>query len=150
MAEQVGEHDALARDILEVVSRLQGATQAPPRPRGNELSRSQLAILRYLARHGSCKMRDLAAGLGVTPATMTAPIKLLVRAGLVEREHDDADWRSVRVMVTPQGLATQDEADATRSRVVGRALAALSAEHRALLMVSLPALRALAAAAAAD
>jgi len=145
MAEQ-SEYDSLALGILEVVSALQAAVQAPPRPRGAEVSRSQLAILRYLAQHGPSKMRDLAEGLAVTPATMTAPIKLLARTGLVERQHDDTDWRSVRVDVTEAGRAAQGDADASRSQPVAVALATLSAEHRALLMVSLPALRALAAA----
>jgi DNA-binding MarR family transcriptional regulator len=140
------EQDALALGILEVVNGLQSAIQAPPRPRGNELSRSQLAILRYLASHGPCAMHELASGLSVTPATMTAPIKLLVRTGLVERRHDDDDWRSVRVQVTEQGMSAQSVADSSRARVVAHALEALSAEHRALLTVSLPALRALAAA----
>ena len=140
------EHESLAQGLLEVVGALQAAVQAPPRPRGAELSRSQLAILRYLAHHGPSKMRDLAEGLAVTPATMTAPIKLLARTGLVERQHDDKDWRSVRVDITEAGRAVQSGADASRSQPVAAALATLSAEHRALLMVSLPALRALAAA----
>ncbi len=140
------EYDALAVGILEVVGALQAAIQAPPRPRGNELSRSQLAILGYLALHGPSKMRDLAEGLVVTPATMTAPIKMMARAGLVERQHDEKDWRLVRVRITELGLAAHSGADASRSLPVAAALAALSAEHRALLMVSLPAFRALAAA----
>ena len=139
------EYDALAMGILEVVGALQAAIQAPPRPRGDELSRSQLAILRYLAHHGPSKMRDLAEGLVVTPATMTAPIKLMARNGLVERQHDDKDWRLVRVSITELGLSAQSGADESRSQPVAIALAALSAEHRALLMVSLPAFRALAA-----
>jgi DNA-binding MarR family transcriptional regulator len=146
METRQAEQDALALGILEVVSGLQSAVQAPARPRGNELSRSQLAILRFLAGHGPSAMHELAAGLSVTPATMTAPIKLLVRAGLVERQHDDNDWRSVRVRVTEQGMTIQAGADATHAQAVSRALAGLSAEHRALLTVSLPALRALAAA----
>ncbi|HVC81585.1 MAG TPA: MarR family transcriptional regulator [Chloroflexota bacterium] len=145
MSEQ-SDYDSLAMGILDVVSALQAAVQAPPRPSGAEMSRSQLAILRYLARNGPSKMRDLAAGLDVTPATMTAPIKLLARTGLVERQHDDTDWRSVRVNITEAGRAAQGGADASRSQLVASALATLSAEHRALLMVSLPAMRALAAA----
>ncbi|HXT35679.1 MAG TPA: MarR family transcriptional regulator [Chloroflexota bacterium] len=145
MAEQ-SEYESLATGILDVVSALQAVVQAPPRPRGAELSRSQLAILRFLAQHGPSKMRDLAEGLAVTPATMTAPIKLMARTGLVERQHDDTDWRSVRVDITEAGRAAQGGADASRSQPVAAALATLSAEHRALLMVSLPALRALAAA----
>ncbi|HEY8287514.1 MAG TPA: MarR family transcriptional regulator [Chloroflexota bacterium] len=145
MAEQ-SEIESLAMGIVDVVTALQAAIQAPPRPRGDDLSRSQLAILRYLAQHGPSKMRDLAEGLVVTPATMTAPIKLLARTGLVERRHDDTDWRLVRVEITEAGRTAQGGADASRSQSLATALATLSAEHRALLMVSLPALRALAAA----
>jgi DNA-binding MarR family transcriptional regulator len=108
------------------------------------VTRSQLTTLRYLAEHGTCEMHELAAGVGVTSPTMTSTVKLLVKKGLVERRHHEQDWRKVQITATPAGLAAQQEFAGARAEALARAFSALSAEQRALLIVSLPALRALA------
>lgn len=47
--------------------------------------------------------RDLAADLGVAPATLTPVVDALESAGAVRRERDAADRRVVRLAVTPAG-----------------------------------------------
>ena len=140
----LAEHGALATGLIEAITELQAGLQAPERTRGSELSRSQLATLSYLTEHGACAMQDLAAGVGVTPATMTSTVKLLVRKGLVERRHDEEDWRTVRVSASSLGTQAQEQSLHARTAALAGAIQSLSAEHRALLMVALPALRALA------
>jgi DNA-binding MarR family transcriptional regulator len=108
------------------------------------VTRSQLATLRYLADHGTCEMHELAAGVGVTSPSMTSTVKLLVKKGLIDRQHDQQDWRKVLITATAEGLAAQRQFAGIRAQALARALSALSAEQRAMLMVATPALRALA------
>jgi DNA-binding MarR family transcriptional regulator len=136
----------LASGLLAAVVEIAGWLPAEL-PAGSDLpevTASQLAALRYLAAHGTSEMHTLAAGAGVTAPTMTATIKVLARKGLVDREHDEQDWRKVLITATARGKAAYEEYLERRQRALTDALARLSDEHRALLLVSLPALRALA------
>src|SRR5579872_1158424 len=101
----------LGADLLETITSI--AAGLPRDVQGDDaassVTRSQLAALRYLAEHGTCGMHTLAAGVGVTSPTMTSTIKLLIDKGLVERRHDDRDWRKVLITPTPSGLAAQQQ-----------------------------------------
>jgi DNA-binding MarR family transcriptional regulator len=108
------------------------------------VTRSQRAVLRYLSAKGPCAMFDLASGAGVTPPTMTSTIKILVRKKLVDRRHDDVDWRTVLISVSDLGRQTLANVASQQSRQIGMAIQQLPAEQRAMLMVALPSLRALA------
>jgi DNA-binding MarR family transcriptional regulator len=88
-------------------------------------------------------MRALAAGVGVTSPTMTSTIKLLVKKGLVERDHDQGDWRKVLITASSRGLAAEHAFMESRLDALGGALERLTAEQRAMLLVAMPALRAL-------
>lgn len=140
------ESQQLAAGILEALTRIVAglprdvsASEAAP-----GVTRSQLAALRYLAEHGTSEMRELAAGVGVTSPTMTSTVKLLVKKGLLDRQHDQTDWRKVLITATPAGIAAQQQFAGTRAAALARALATLTPEQRAMLIVALPALRALA------
>jgi DNA-binding MarR family transcriptional regulator len=141
----------LAAALLEAFTAISAALPADL-PGGEvfpEVTESQLAALSYLARHGTCEMRTLAVGVGVTSPTMTSTIKLLVRKGLVERDHDHADWRKVLITASPRGLAAEATFMESRLSALCNALERLSAEQRAMLLVAMPALRALTARAGA-
>lgn len=137
----------LARDLLVV---LDGVARALPDDLGGiattpPVSRSQLAALGYLAEHGPTEMQRLATGVGVSSPTMTATVRLLREKGLVSREHDEVDMRRVFVAATEAGLQAQAAFATGRSERLAAAMGRLGAEQRALLLVALPALRAVAA-----
>lgn len=142
----MAEHDALAAGLLDAVARI--AAGLPADVQASEaavgVTRSQLLTLRYLAEHGTSEMNALATGVGVTSPTMTSTVKLLVKKGLATREHDTHDWRKVLITATPDGERAQRAFTGTRAAALARAVASLGAEHRALLLVALPALRSLA------
>ena len=71
----------------------------------HELSATALGVLGVLAEEGGLSHRDLAAAVGVTPATLTPVIDALERDESVERERDRNDRRVVRVWITPTGRA---------------------------------------------
>jgi DNA-binding MarR family transcriptional regulator len=67
------------------------------------LSATALSVLGVLAEEDGLSHRDLAAGVGVTPATLTPVIDALERDEAVERERDRNDRRVVRVRITRTG-----------------------------------------------
>jgi DNA-binding MarR family transcriptional regulator len=138
--------EQLAANLLEVVGPLLTNLQraAPASDAGAGVTRSQLAALRFLAERGACTMSELADGVGVTAPSMTATVKLLVKNGLAKREHDQQDWRTVHVTAAAAGLDAYRRYDHGRAEALARCLQALSAEQRAMLLVALPSLRALA------
>ena len=141
----------LAAALLEAFTAISAAlpVDLPASDAFPEITESQLAALHYLARRGTSEMRTLAAGVGVTSPTMTSTIRLLVKKGLVQRDHDLADWRKVLITASPRGLAAEAAFMESRLSALDSALDRLSAEQRAMLLVAMPALRALTAGAGA-
>jgi len=146
MTSQNPEIDILASQLLETLPNVMThlLRAVPASSGGTGVTSSQLTVLGYLLTHDECTMQELASGLGVTSATMTAAVKLLVKNGLVARKHDDEDWRTVRITLDDAGRAAHDRFMRTRIDTLATVLQTLPAEHRALLLVCLPALRALA------
>jgi DNA-binding MarR family transcriptional regulator len=62
-----------------------------------------MGVLGALTREGGVSHRELAARLGVTPATLTPVVEALATAGHLTRERDPADRRVVRLSVTRPG-----------------------------------------------
>lgn len=60
-------------------------------------------ILVNLLKNGSCRMSELAHAVGRSKSTVTTLIEKLEREGLVSRETDSADSRSVLVRLTEKG-----------------------------------------------
>ncbi len=103
--------DALSRDRLRVGEAWRelrrGASMARFRELlyGDELEMGQVDALDALAQHGPCRMRELAVALRVDASTATRMVARLADQGLVEREPDPDDARSVRVRMSAHGEA---------------------------------------------
>jgi DNA-binding MarR family transcriptional regulator len=67
------------------------------------MSLTSLSTLSTLDRTGSRRITDLAVIEGVTQPSMTVLIRVLERAGLVERRGDPADGRVALVALTDAG-----------------------------------------------
>jgi MarR family transcriptional regulator, organic hydroperoxide resistance regulator len=83
------------------------------------LTPTAIGALGVLARSGGLSHRELAARVGVTPATLTPVVDALVAAAAIVRTRDTADRRVVRLSITGAGrerLATASEAVAARLR----------------------------------
>jgi DNA-binding MarR family transcriptional regulator len=72
------------------------------------LTQAGMATLMTLAEHGELPHRAVAEHCFVRPATLTGIVDTLERDGLVERQRDDTDRRSVRLAITPAGRARVD------------------------------------------
>jgi DNA-binding MarR family transcriptional regulator len=141
--EPVGEFGPLAAALLDAATAVARVERMDVATASVGVTSSQLVVLRQLAEHGPSAMLDLAAGVGVTGPTMTSTVRILLRKGLVERRHEDEDWRTVLVSITVPGQGALAAASAQRVALISGAMQALSVEQRALLTVALPALQAL-------
>jgi len=79
------------------------------RERINPFSVLQLETLQYVADHHNPTMNDVARYLSITPPSATSLITVVVRAGYLERLHDETDRRKVRLLVTSRGHRAIDQ-----------------------------------------
>jgi DNA-binding MarR family transcriptional regulator len=68
----------------------------------------------------------------------TEQIIKLERAGLARRETDPDDSRAVRVVLTAEGRAAVDSANARRNAVMAGILSSLSEQDRQALVAAIP------------
>ncbi|RKN43463.1 MarR family winged helix-turn-helix transcriptional regulator [Micromonospora endolithica] len=69
------------------------------------LTQAGMVALLTLAQHGALPHRTVAERCFVRPATLTGIIDTLERDGLVQRQRDETDRRSVRLALTDDGHA---------------------------------------------
>ncbi len=118
---------ALPDDLLRLARLLRRHTN--PVRRG-ELTAEQYWLLRQLGRRGPLKVRELAAGLGLSPSSVTIACKRLERDGLLSRERQGADERVVLVALTAQGRHQLAHWRQRRHDEATRLLAPLTPEER--------------------
>ena len=70
-------------------------------PRGLTPTQAQAVVC--LERGASRRLGELARELGVTDATASDAVRVLVEKGLVRKERDDDDARALRLVLTPAG-----------------------------------------------
>lgn len=90
---------------------------------GDELEMGQVDALDALVQHGPSRMRDLAAALRVDASTATRMVTRLADQGLVEREPDPDDARSVRVRMSRRGEVAHAAMNERRRHLFGDVLA---------------------------
>ncbi|NLG51645.1 MAG: MarR family transcriptional regulator [Chloroflexi bacterium] len=73
------------------------------------LYRGQPPVLRALAEQPGLSHSELAARMGVTPATMSRSLDRMEKAGFITRQPDAQDQRVSRVYLTEQGNVAMDQ-----------------------------------------
>jgi len=94
----------------------------------------QSLLLDWVAGAPGCGIQEMAAGLGLTAPTVSVGVRRLEEAGLLEREPDPKDRRSVRLFLTAQGQTLQQRARGLRRQKVQRLLAGLTPQERETLL----------------
>lgn len=110
----------------------------------DDLPPLQFSVLATLERHGTLRSGELAQREAVTAPTMTRVLATLAERGLVSRAPDPGDARSVKVSISPDGIAAVARVRSERSALLGARLARLDPEQRAVLAAALPMLEKLA------
>jgi len=109
----------------------------------NDIPPLQLSALATLDKHGPLRSGELAQREAVTAPTMTRVLAALAERGLIVKEADPTDARSVRVSLSPAGVETLARIRSERTALLGARVARLTSEQRAALIAALPALEAL-------
>lgn len=104
----VPDEHAVLQDVL--VSALALARSAAKARLASNLSLSQALILGWIARFPGTTAGQLAEDLGLEPSGISAALKALTRAGLVEKIPDPRDGRQAMLRMTAKGRETQREA----------------------------------------
>jgi len=100
----------------------------------------QTFCLRELAREDGIAQRDLAERLNVARPTVTVMLQKMERAGLIERRSDEQDQRFVRIYLTEQGRALNDEMRRQLDEMIADVIAPLAEEDQRELVRLLGAL----------
>lgn len=110
----------IAEEVTRAYCRMRRGSAKELAPYG--LTFAQGRALRLLGRAGvPLRIGDLAERLTVVPRSATSLVDVLENAGLAQRRPDSDDRRSVRVTLTPAGLALLARMHAAR-RATAQAL----------------------------
>ncbi|GAB6174249.1 hypothetical protein JCM15765_37270 [Paradesulfitobacterium aromaticivorans] len=101
--------------------------------RQGEITLEQYWLLKRLNHRGPLTVGELAAGLDITPSSVTIATKRLEKAGMVERRRLKGDERVVEVEVTPAGKHIMEEWTKKQRRALTNLLTPLSPEEKATL-----------------
>ena len=120
-------HEDLATRLRIAVNRLQRKLRQQSL---EGLSPAQASALGTVNRLGRPTLGELAALEQVQPPSMTRIVASLADAGMVVRETDAADRRSVRVRLTPAGARALERMRTAKNAFLLRRLGDLSADEQ--------------------
>lgn len=131
-----------AQDVLDVLPGAMDAVRFSMRSQlAGGLSVPQFRCLNHIALQDGTSLREVAAFLGVTPATASVMVDRLVRAGQVSSTAAADDRRRLELRVTPAGRAGLDEVRAGAQRDLAARLAAQPAAELERIRQGLAALK---------
>ncbi|MDN5765913.1 MAG: MarR family transcriptional regulator [Humibacillus sp.] len=135
--------DELAGSLRTEISRLAYHLRSPATLSG--ITPTRLVALSALAKAPDGRRPgDLAGQLGMSAASMTRLVEILVAAGWVAREPDPRDARATLVRLTPAGRGTLDDLRLESESRLAADIGALSSPDRDALARAVPVLRAIA------
>ena len=84
------------------------------------LTHPQYLVMLALWQHGALSVKDLSRLLQLDPGTLSPLVKRLEAAGLVRRDRDPRDERSLAISLTAAGQALRAQAERIPSGIVDR------------------------------
>jgi DNA-binding MarR family transcriptional regulator len=120
-------HEDVATRLRVAVNRLQRKLRQQSL---EGLSPAQASALGTVNRLGRPTLGELAALEQVQPPSMTRIVANLADAGMVVRETDAADRRSVRVRITPSGARALESIRTAKNAFLVRRLGDLSTDEQ--------------------
>ena len=99
----------------------------------NELSWTETAVLKCLAKDGPATTAALARAQGMRPQSMRTIIAALEKLGMVEREPHATDGRQVNIELTAKGAGAQKSAGDAKRTWLAQAIAQLDKQERETL-----------------
>ena len=102
----------------------------------DELSWTEMAVLRRLSVDGPATTAELARVQGMKPQSMRMIVAELEQLGMVERRPHPTDWRQVNLELTAKGTAAQKLARDAKRTWVAHAIARLPREEQETLFAA--------------
>jgi DNA-binding MarR family transcriptional regulator len=99
--DRTGQIEELTRRLVEFYERFSSWEQGVVKDAGITLP--QVHALEVIGASGQLRMKELAERMGTTTGSLTVLVDRLVRAGLVAREPNENDRRSIMVRLTEEG-----------------------------------------------
>lgn len=135
--------DDLAGSLRTELTRLSYHLRHPATKSG--ITPTRLAALAALARHErGCRQGDLAAEMGVSPASMTRLVDIMVEARWVLRQRDPGDARASVLRLSAHGRTTLDSLRSEGTSRLSADIASLTDDQRQTLAAAIPILRGIA------
>jgi DNA-binding MarR family transcriptional regulator len=135
--------DELAGSLRTEITRLNYHLRHPATKSG--ITPTRLAALAALARHEQgCRQGDLATEMGVSPASMTRLVDIMVKTRWVLRQHDPRDARASVLHLSEHGHATLDGLRSEGTSRLAVDIANLTDTQRQTLAAAIPILRSIA------
>lgn len=103
----------------------------------NDLSISELHVLREIGTGKAKTMTQIAKGLKISVGALTTAMNKLDLKGYVNRERDAADKRIVNICLTEIGVRAFEVHEAFHTNMINAALADLTPEEKLILLKSL-------------
>jgi DNA-binding MarR family transcriptional regulator len=145
LVDKVNQFDA-SEDVFERIHTImhlyRGQQYRALRGAEYELTHMENKVLGFFARHPGATQSDLVAHSGRDKAQLARLIRGLREHGLLDAQADVADRRSVRLMLTEQGRAVQDNLHQRGTELARVALAGMSEDERKVLAALLGKVRA--------
>lgn len=98
---------------------------------------AQIRVMRIVSDHEGCRMGEIAKRAGISMPTVTGTVNRLVEAGILARERDPNDRRSVRVHLTRKGRNMREQHRRRRTEHLGGMLHRLNPAERQELATSM-------------
>lgn len=105
---------------------------------------AQAEVLGAVNRQPGLRVQEVASALALAPNSVSTLVNHLTSAGLLHRQRDDSDRRSVRLRLTAAGEDVVATRRSFRRETLRRAMADLDDDDRSRIHDALPALRTLA------
>jgi DNA-binding MarR family transcriptional regulator len=135
--------DDLAGSLRTELTRLAYHLRVPATKSG--ITPTRLAALAALARHHQgCRQGDLAAEMGISAASMTRLVDIMVEAKWVLRQRDQSDARAFVLRLSPHGRRTLEDLRNEGTSQLSTDIEHLSDHERRTLAAAIPILRGIA------
>ncbi len=124
--------EALTQLLVEFYERFSSWEQGVVK--GSPITLPQMHTLEVLGSMGQMRMKELAETMGVTTGSLTVLVDRLVKSGLVAREPNEHDRRSIMVRLTADGEALFQEHHDLHNQLTHELVNALEPEETEALM----------------
>lgn len=94
------------------------------------ITEGQPKFIAYLMEHGGSSQRELARHFDLEPATVTAALRRMEKAGTIERRADAQDLRISRIFLTQEGRRLFDVQEQLRLALEGIAFGGFTSAER--------------------